>query len=345
MTAPRIRVDYQLLARVATIFRSQADSVNGSHRGIARQVKTLEGGDWSGRGANAFYREMHEQVLPALKRLSGAFEAAQETVVQTDRLMNEAEEQAASLLSGQRGSSVSSQFGLSLPSYSWSGAGFSTYDELSEGQRSLFENLQGEPVKVTRGGETHAYSKIGSGRAFYESMQNVHPKALANFLNQTAVLESIKFEDGRTALSYVKNVSEFHQDRLYVELQDLPDLHDPEKLTSLSDRINEMSGGSSEDGKRFIGPVDTPAHGDYSVTYRENVPEGAQQISFNPEEGYLEADIDIDHYNPEAGRGFKHAVLEVIPNFLTGSKTDPFDVYERISAREDIQLNYEPPEK
>jgi uncharacterized protein YukE len=63
-------------------------------------MNTLQNGDWIGQGARAFFREMDSEVLPAVQRLQAALETAARTTGEINRIMQQAEEQAARLLRG-----------------------------------------------------------------------------------------------------------------------------------------------------------------------------------------------------------------------------------------------------
>lgn len=97
MPAPRIRADHDDLARIASMFGRQSQNAQRSLQHIKRQMDTLQGGDWIGKGAQAFYKEMDQDVLPALKRLTEALAQAQRTTVQISQILKQAEEQAARL--------------------------------------------------------------------------------------------------------------------------------------------------------------------------------------------------------------------------------------------------------
>jgi WXG100 family type VII secretion target len=68
---------------------------------LQQQLEVLQGGDWRGKSATAFYQEMDGQVLPSLKRLTNALTVAQLTTVQINRIMAEAEAEAARWLRGE----------------------------------------------------------------------------------------------------------------------------------------------------------------------------------------------------------------------------------------------------
>lgn len=98
MAAPRIRTDHDRLVQIASSFGRQAQHAQQSVQRIQLQVDQLQGGDWIGRGAKAFYAEMDQEVLPALKRLTDALAQAQRTTIQISQVLQQAEEDASRLL-------------------------------------------------------------------------------------------------------------------------------------------------------------------------------------------------------------------------------------------------------
>ena len=97
MSAPLIRADFDSLAKISQIFGRHAAEIQQSNQRIQRQVDTLEGGDWIGKGANAFYREMGTEILPSLKRLSAALQVADRLTRQISKIMQDADPEAAAL--------------------------------------------------------------------------------------------------------------------------------------------------------------------------------------------------------------------------------------------------------
>lgn len=97
MPAPKVRADHDQLARIATMFGRQSQDSQRSLQRVKRELDTLQGGDWIGKGAQAFYKEMDQDVLPALKRLTAALAEAQRTTVQISRILKQAEQDAARL--------------------------------------------------------------------------------------------------------------------------------------------------------------------------------------------------------------------------------------------------------
>ena len=98
MPAPKIRADHDQLNQIASKFGRQANDVQNSLKRVKGYVDTLQGGDWVGKGATAFYSEMDSEVLPALSRLASALYAAQKVTNQISKIMQGAEDEAARIL-------------------------------------------------------------------------------------------------------------------------------------------------------------------------------------------------------------------------------------------------------
>src|SRR5215471_13448293 len=103
MAAPKVRADYQSLQKVASSFGDQAGAARQMIGQLQRQVDVLQGGDWVGQGATAFFQEWADQDLPTLQRLAGALESAQQAVSQISQVMQQAEAEAARVLRGPGG--------------------------------------------------------------------------------------------------------------------------------------------------------------------------------------------------------------------------------------------------
>jgi WXG100 family type VII secretion target len=95
--AERIRADYDLLVEIARTIERQSNELGLQADRMRRQVEVLEGGDWIGAGARAFYREMGSEVLPAMQRLVKGLQSAARTTQQASRTMRRAEDESAAL--------------------------------------------------------------------------------------------------------------------------------------------------------------------------------------------------------------------------------------------------------
>jgi len=100
MASPKFRADHDQLSHIAKIFSGQASNTSRTLQKIKRQVGTLQSGDWVGEGAEAFYREMQGEVLPAVTRTASAFEVSSRVTRQISQIMQQAEEEVARLFKG-----------------------------------------------------------------------------------------------------------------------------------------------------------------------------------------------------------------------------------------------------
>lgn len=148
-------------------------------------------------------------------------------------------------------------------------------------------------------------------------------------MNQTAVLSSQTFSNGRTAVSYVNSVTEIRQDRIIANVD-----------SDLKEQIENLSDSRQSANPAYNGPEDSGAeHGIYNLSFRENRKEGSQQLSFASKLKYGKADVDIDYYNPYAGGLVGHA-LEVALNKVFRTKTEPDKVYKILTTQRGIQPSY-----
>jgi WXG100 family type VII secretion target len=103
MAGPKVRADYEQLKEAANGFSVQAQAAQQTVQSLQKELAVLQGGDWVGLGATAFYQEMGGQVMPAMKRLAAALESARETTVQISQVIGQAEADAARVLRGEGG--------------------------------------------------------------------------------------------------------------------------------------------------------------------------------------------------------------------------------------------------
>jgi WXG100 family type VII secretion target len=145
MPAQRIRVDYEALAQISQIFANQSDEMQQTIQRVQQQKDNLEGGDWVGKGATAFYQEMDGEVFPSLKRLATALSTADRVARQISQIMNQAEEEAARILItisvGGVGATIGGAVGAAVGQASWK----ETNPLLARDPNDLFksENLRG----------------------------------------------------------------------------------------------------------------------------------------------------------------------------------------------------------
>lgn len=95
MAGAKIQADYDELANIANEFANEASAAEQLTNQITNLVGELEGGGWIGRGAQAFYSEMHDEVEPGLQRLMQALEDASSAIKQISNMMSQAEQEAS----------------------------------------------------------------------------------------------------------------------------------------------------------------------------------------------------------------------------------------------------------
>ena len=91
-----IRADYDNLGNVASRFANQSQVIQQLLQKVNGSMDKLENGGWKGRGSDAFFQEMHSEVLPASQRLQevlGHASQVTQTIIQT---VQRAEQEASS---------------------------------------------------------------------------------------------------------------------------------------------------------------------------------------------------------------------------------------------------------
>lgn len=94
--ADEIRADYDRLEQVANQFANQSQAVGQMLQKVRGSMDPLEGGGWIGRGSDAFFAEMNDEVLPASQRLQEALDEASRVTKQIIQTVKQAEEEASS---------------------------------------------------------------------------------------------------------------------------------------------------------------------------------------------------------------------------------------------------------
>lgn len=92
--ADLIEADYGKLEQVHKQFSRQAESVNKLIKDVRARMAPLQDGGWQGDAADAFYREMQGEVLPACMRLQKALREAASTTKRIGNTVQKAEQEA-----------------------------------------------------------------------------------------------------------------------------------------------------------------------------------------------------------------------------------------------------------
>jgi len=106
MPGSKVRADYDALQNVARSFGLQAQAIAQSLQVLKSQMDTLQGGDWVGQGATAFYAEMNDHVLPTVQRLNSALQTSGDVTQKISQAMRSAEDEAAKVLRGNAATAV-----------------------------------------------------------------------------------------------------------------------------------------------------------------------------------------------------------------------------------------------
>lgn len=90
-----VQSEYDSLEEIAQKFYGQAENIDDMRRDISGKFYPLIQDGWIGGGADAFNAEMHDEVLPAVRRLIDALEEACSTTRKVIRVLAEAEDESA----------------------------------------------------------------------------------------------------------------------------------------------------------------------------------------------------------------------------------------------------------
>lgn len=109
--ADLIQADYEQLGDIGSRFQTQSEATVQMRSRVGRALDALKNDGWIGLGADAFFREMDADVLPAMYRLEEALREAAAVTNQIVDLLNSADENAASPFRRESGSGSASPIG------------------------------------------------------------------------------------------------------------------------------------------------------------------------------------------------------------------------------------------
>ena len=66
------KLNYDDMSNIVKMFRSEAQDIDGLLKQTKGKVESLHNNQWVGQGADKFFGEMEQSVLPAVGRLVGA---------------------------------------------------------------------------------------------------------------------------------------------------------------------------------------------------------------------------------------------------------------------------------
>jgi hypothetical protein len=192
---------------------------------------------------------------------------------------------------------------------------------LPENGNFNFSNATWEVLKSTN---QPLYSLLCSGtnneeaaKARYDTLKEDQPDIIASFLNITTAMSQIYLPD-KTPLDYLKELiwKEMRHDRFFAYA-------DQELITQI-ERATAQGQWTPEIGSAVFHPGATKSfkqvqfgEANVQITFHEGDKKRIDGISC------VKVEPDIDYYKDLGA----HTILEVIPNMLTGQKTDPRTVY------------------
>src|SRR5262245_31577175 len=97
MTVAKVRADYEQLSQIAQAFGRQAEAAHQALGALQKDMAALQGGDWVGKGSEAFFAEMRTTVLPAMERMVAAMNEAATATRKISQVMKQAEDDSAAL--------------------------------------------------------------------------------------------------------------------------------------------------------------------------------------------------------------------------------------------------------
>ncbi len=95
----KIQYRYDDLQGVIQEFKDLSSNLQQTASKITQKKETLQGGGWKGQGADKFYQEMDDLVMPALKRASTAMDLAADRIRMKTEAMKSMEDQLKSVMS------------------------------------------------------------------------------------------------------------------------------------------------------------------------------------------------------------------------------------------------------
>ncbi len=95
MSASIVQAQYDQLTDIAQRFQRQSEANAALKQRLQQHYQPLQQGGWQGRGSQAFFAEMENEIFPAMDRLIQALSQASRVTIQIQQVLREAEEEAA----------------------------------------------------------------------------------------------------------------------------------------------------------------------------------------------------------------------------------------------------------
>lgn len=91
----KIQCNYDQMNQIGQAFERQASLMDELQKRVMQTVGQLQGGHWVGIGANNFYSEMQNLVVPAMNRLKNALREGSNTSKKIGQIFRQAEQEAS----------------------------------------------------------------------------------------------------------------------------------------------------------------------------------------------------------------------------------------------------------
>jgi len=103
--AEKIEVNYDELSNIQKLFNTESQGIGQLYQETKRKVDALSGqgqsAGWIGRGSEAFFAEMQNNILPSMQRLTQALLEASSATGRISQIFRSSEEEAKSLFKAQ----------------------------------------------------------------------------------------------------------------------------------------------------------------------------------------------------------------------------------------------------
>lgn len=90
-----VKAEYEQLEQIASRFLKQSEIIERMNQQVRSCMERLEQEGWKGLGAQAFFDEMHSEVLPACQRLQQVLDDGGQVTKEIVQMIRQAETEAA----------------------------------------------------------------------------------------------------------------------------------------------------------------------------------------------------------------------------------------------------------
>ena len=98
--ADKVKADYEALSDAANRFGQESDRIKQIASRLGQGAENLKRSSWTGKGADAFFREVESSILPTYRNLVNALKEASTILKALSKLFQDAEQEASNLVKG-----------------------------------------------------------------------------------------------------------------------------------------------------------------------------------------------------------------------------------------------------